>query len=340
MSNLSLPDLVPDPLEEPLDNEVEAMSRIMDGLTVILKGAGGPSNPFRAAHAKAVAIARATFIVPADLPPHLQVGLFAEPGERAAWVRFSNASERRQVDTKMDVRGIAIKVQDRGTEKLIADPGCNDSHDFLLVRGQGLPFGTISDMLEYQLAYNSGQLLRYFASPRVVARLRGTLKAVDRSEDYLGVPFFSIVPYRFGEEAVKYRLEPKQTGNTETLDNPDKYRINIRDALARGEASYDLMVQRRSRPDRQPIEDALVEWTVEDSPPERVATIVLHKQNIEAVGQDELGELMRMNCWHARPEHRPLGGINRVRRVAYFRFGRERLERRGLAPEACDPFEQ
>ena len=66
-----------------------------------------------------------------------------------------------------------------------------------------------------------------------------------------------------------------------------------------------------------PVEDSLVEWTEADSPFRRVALIRIPKQDISAPENLKIAEQLSFTPWHALPEHRPLGSINRARRVIY-----------------------
>jgi hypothetical protein len=60
-----------------------------------------------------------------------------------------------------------------------------------------------------------------------------------------------------------------------------------------------------------------VRWNEKASPFRPVATIDIPAQRFESPEQQKFCEDLSMNPWHAAPEHRPLGGINRVRKVVY-----------------------
>ena len=63
-----------------------------------------------------------------------------------------------------------------------------------------------------------------------------------------------------------------------------------------------------------PIEDPTVEWK---SAWERVATIEIDAQEFDFPERWEWGNKLSFSPWHALEEHRPLGGINRARKVVY-----------------------
>src|SRR6476620_6817859 len=68
-----------------------------------------PTGPLpRFNQGRAAGCVDAEFIVPADLPGELRVGLFANAHTYAARIRFANAST--DTDKEKDVRGMSIKV--------------------------------------------------------------------------------------------------------------------------------------------------------------------------------------------------------------------------------------
>jgi len=77
---------------------------------------------------------------------------------------------------------------------------------------------------------------------------------------------------------------------------------------------YDFLVHRQTDPKKEPIEDPTVEWTTSG---EKVATITIEPQEFSAPEQLEFCENLSFNLWHAREDHRPLGGINRARDPVY-----------------------
>ena len=66
-----------------------------------------------------------------------------------------------------------------------------------------------------------------------------------------------------------------------------------------------------------PIEDASVEWPESESPYRTVAHLLLPRQEIKLLRQQDAYQSLSFSVWHALAAHRPLGGINRVRHRAY-----------------------
>jgi hypothetical protein len=90
----------------------------------------------------------------------------------------------------------------------------------------------------------------------------------------------------------------------------------MRQQVAEGDVYFDFMVQLQTDPIRMPIEDSLTIWDEAQSAFQRVAIIRIPRQDI-APRTFELAENLSFTPWHALPEHRPLGNMNRTRRVVY-----------------------
>ncbi len=65
------------------------------------------------------------------------------------------------------------------------------------------------------------------------------------------------------------------------------------------------------------IEDSTIEWRERDSPFVPVARITIAPQRFDSLDQLAFCENLSFTPWHGLPAHRPLGGINRVRRIIY-----------------------
>ena len=66
-----------------------------------------------------------------------------------------------------------------------------------------------------------------------------------------------------------------------------------------------------------PIEDPSINWKESDSPFITLATINIPIQEFDSEEQVAFCENLSFAPWHALPEHRPLGQLNRLRRHAY-----------------------
>ena len=87
------------------------------------------------------------------------------------------------------------------------------------------------------------------------------------------------------------------------------------------------------------VEKSTVEWKEEDAPFIKVATITIPRQTFATPERDQFGENLSFTPWHALPQHRPLGSINRTRRVVYETISKLRHELNGTLrrePSAFD----
>ena len=91
------------------------------------------------------------------------------------------------------------------------------------------------------------------------------------------------------------------------------------------------MVQVRARPDKQPLENALVAWDTGPSPWQRVATIKVYPQQFTSREQEDLCERTAFNPWNGLEVHKPLGGINRASKDVMHALQQVRLEQKSLA---------
>jgi hypothetical protein len=65
------------------------------------------------------------------------------------------------------------------------------------------------------------------------------------------------------------------------------------------------------------IEDACREWDENEYPFETVAILTIPPQDFDTEQQCTVCERLVFTPWHGIAEHRPLGGINRLRRAVY-----------------------
>ena len=90
--------------------------------------------------------------------------------------------------------------------------------------------------------------------------------------------------------------------------------------LADREAIFDFTVQIQTDPDAMPVEDVTVKW-VEDVLPKPVARCHVTDQDPQTVDPNgdiaQQCESMWFSPWHALAEHRPMGGINGLRKAVY-----------------------
>jgi hypothetical protein len=139
-----------------------------------------------------------------------------------------------------------------------------------------------------------------------------------------GSPYWLGPPGTIGGRAVKYSLVPRFEGTAPPSlpdSRPDDY---LSQALARylrtREAIFEFRVQPQTDPVAMPVEDASAEWDEEVSKPIPVATLTIGLQDVDSPEGRALAEeceAMAFSPWNALAEHRPMGGINRLRQAVY-----------------------
>jgi hypothetical protein len=91
-----------------------------------------------------------------------------------------------------------------------------------------------------------------------------------------------------------------------------------------GEGCFELVVQPQVEGKNMPVEDPTVLWSERDSPFVKVATVTVPPQEFETERQNDFCESLSFSPWHALPAHRPIGGLNRVRKAVYLEDTRYR----------------
>jgi hypothetical protein len=84
------------------------------------------------------------------------------------------------------------------------------------------------------------------------------------------------------------------------------------------------MVQPQVPGRNMPVEDPTVEWSERDSPFVTVAVITMRKREFDADRQNEFYENLSFSPWHTVEAHRPIGGLNRIRKAVNLEDARYR----------------
>jgi hypothetical protein len=299
-----------------------------------------PNKTLRDAHPKQHGLVRAEFRVEPSLPHELRVGLFADPREFQAWIRFSNMSEPPQADFHPDSRGMAIKVMGVEGEKILESERDAKTQDFVLMSTDFFVTKDVAGFADFVAAIEGGTLRligHFLTHPRLLWLF---FRARSRCGSPLEIRYGSTTPYLFGARAVKYSVRPHVASPTPVpaRPDPDYLRLAMMHTLALQEARFDFLVQFQTDAERMPIEDPRVVWDESSSPYVKLATIRIPPQEFDTTVQRELGENMHFTPWHSLPEHRPLGGVNRGRKIIYEEMSRFRQHRNGVPHE--EPIER
>lgn len=281
----------------------------------------------RDVHVKTHGLMRAEFTVLPDLPPELSVGLFAKPATYRAWVRYSNSANEIKSDAKGDIIGMGIKLMGVAGTKLLATEADARTHDFILISAPNFPSRSPGefDALVAAVIGSLWDKLAYFVThPRVAWMLLTTMV---KHANVLQIPYFSAVPYAWGEVAaaptaalaVKYVALPcGPLGDRIPFDPPGDYlRQAAKRQLTQRDVEFDFCVQFQRDEACMPIEDPSRTWALALSPPRRVASLRILQQDFDTPEIDAYGENLSYTPWHCLAEHQPLGGINQARRLIY-----------------------
>lgn len=307
------------PQESMPADEPQLIRSLIEHLKSMMVGANRGRAMRRDVHLKMHAVLTAEFSVEPDLPADLRVGLFAEARSYPAWVRLSNASNMVKPDGSPDIRGMAIKLMGVPGPRLLASQAGETTHDFIVITAPMFPTRDVRQFLGLDKAVVGNlwdKLVFFVTHPKVAWLLFRTFK---RHANPLQLRYFSAVPYAFGDRVAKYGATP-HVGRPDPLpfDPPEnQLRQAAAAQLARGDAVFDFCVQLQTDPRSMPVEDASCLWSEQASPFRKVATLRIPAQAFDTDARNAFGENLSFTPWRCLPEHRPLGGINRARRIVY-----------------------
>jgi catalase len=317
----------------------------------------------RGVHPKSHGCVIGDFVINKELDPEFQVGLFSKPGKKyKSLIRFSNASVRLSPDLENGEngsRGMAIKIFGVNGKVLVSDKG-NNNQDFLMINTPGFAFPNVQS---YQRLTNALLESPSGADPSAaftpasdwidedVVNLKKTVAAIGKIKlktvnNPLEVQYFAAAPSSFGNDRVmKFSAEPCGGEKPQKLfSGTSKVSENyLNEALVSTmnqdkNICIDLKIQvvdiEQVKADRAKndgrgdiIEDATREWDEKEIPFISVAKITIptsQTMDLSSPIQQEC-KLKSFNPWHSHTEHKPLGGINRLRKPVYINSAGNRL---------------
>lgn len=311
----------------------------------------------RDAHAKGHGLLRGELTVYPDLPDELRQGLFAEPSSYPVVARLSSTAGAMRSDQTKGIRGLGIKVIGVSGAKTLPDDD-TAVQDFILVTHREFPFADAAAYLKRgmplaKLLARTPDGVLQFASrifaflgnrilPRVGLQLPMALQLFARpNTPVLGESYFSSSALRYGDYIARFAVVPlsesvKSLSHQVVPHNAgdDAHRDMVVDHFRTGGADYEFQVQLCTDLDAMPVEDASVDWPEELSPHRGVAKLTFPAQNPDTKDRREYGDdVLSFNSWRGLAAHRPLGSINRLKKLVYdassdFRHARNGVERR------------
>jgi hypothetical protein len=277
-------------------------------------------------HAKQHGCVRACFIVDDQLDDDLAVGVFRRGARYDAILRFSNAHETAKPDRKGDGRGLAIKLPTRGN-----DWPCQD---FVLVN---YPVFFLDDLPEYTrfmeiVLDRSSNLLMglrlffFFVPCRLRKAFIFLRIGMSRIRNPLNTTYHSMSAYGLGDHhVVRYIVSPAgEVPPGSGPETPNFLRERMAERLALKDSPdprlptvLDFSVQIRHDPVPEDVEKVSRPWRRPEDRTVHLARIEIPHQKFDAADELCNCENLRFNPWNGLPEHRPLGGMNRIRLLVY-----------------------
>lgn len=285
----------------------------------------GERPAMRDAHAKGHGCVKGTFTVGADVPPALRQGVFAQPHTFKAWIRFSNGAGTPHDDAVGDGRGMAIKLLGVPGKKLLAEEADAQTQDFVMINYPVFFIRNVADYVPFTALSLEGKSAEFFSTH---AHEESIVKAITSMTigNVFDQRYFSMSPYLLGDTYIKFSARPVDcvsgapvlpSATAPPKGDPNYLREGMVKWLDQKDVCFKFAVQPQTDPATQPIEDATVLWDEAKAPFIDVASIRIPRQTFDSDAQQTFCENLSFTPWHALPAHRPVGGINRLRKAVY-----------------------
>jgi hypothetical protein len=150
--------------------------------------------------------------------------------------------------------------------------------------------------------------------------------AAQRIDSPFSASYFSMTPYRLGDDlVVRYAATPAP--NLRTPPAPDRDSPSyLREAMAKtletsgdleAPVIYNFSAQFRAQASADDVEDASRAWQRPQDTTVALGRIEISRQDFEHADRLYDCETLSFNPWRSLPQHRPLGGLNRMRLAVY-----------------------
>jgi hypothetical protein len=338
-----------------LEAENSIFAQIADqvrAVQVLNRDHAGWAHPQRGQHSKIHAgICNAEFQVLPNVPEDFQAG-FLQPGKTyPATVRLSNADGLNRPDDELDLRGIAVRLsfEDREPHDFVFVNApvshVRDAVEFMIVTTalarKGLLPTLAGDILDFLADIQDiagkledhgatdffeslkNHLQSQFTALRMLTILGGQVIRSAGIKSLVVQDYWARPPLKLGEIAVQLKLEhtTRQKLQPES-SGPGLLRDDLQKRLKKKPVVFQVKVQRFVDEETTPIEDTSTEWNEEDSPFVTVAKLVIPSQDLgteEAKANDAQVDALKFSPWNNITDDflRPLGSMNRARRLAY-----------------------
>lgn len=294
--------------------------------------------------------------LPADLPAAGLFAVPGRVFENVD-VRFSNAATLVRPDSAGGIhgsRGMAIKLHDVDGPVIDSEPGGERSQDFLMINQPVFAFANVEDyeVLSRVLVDNKDEAGSFFAerlavpptSPTIPSEKRalqtaGNIKRIQAASVAAGAfqeppaspvdnDYFGAAPFLCGPDHVmRFKVTPVSRSVAVPNVADENYlrkslKARLKPGHPEGEVRFEFKVWIRPASEIQPnvdTEDATLDWKGSEDPAKyvTVAILTIPLQDFDTPEQNQKDEALIFTPWHCLEAHRPLGGINRLRRAVY-----------------------
>jgi len=336
-------------VEHIMDDELQIEAELIETLLGISRRTWHDSGrSFRSVHAKSHALLKAELYVLGDLPPELAQGLFAREATYPVVMRFSTTPGDILPDNVSTPRGLAIKVVGVEGDRM---EGAEDdvTQDFVMTNAKAFQTANgktfLSNLKLLATTTDKATPMKVALSKvmrgaeNVIEAFGGKSAAVrgmggEPRTHPLGETYYTGVPLLYGDYIAKLSVAPVSPELTELTGariDVTHGKTPIRDAMidhfALFGGEWEVRAQLCTDLDSMPVENAAKVWPEEQSPYVTVARIIAEPQTAWSEERSAaIDDGMSFSPWHGLAAHRPLGSINRLRRMAYEASARFRME--------------
>ncbi|MDM0113487.1 hypothetical protein QTI66_15110 [Variovorax sp. J22R133] len=288
----------------------------------------GDGQPHRGFHVKSHAGLEAEFRVLDNLPAAARHGVFREARSFKAWVRLTNGFSSARHDCYPDLLGFAVKLRGVQGTKLMAGQEHADTQDFLALNHAYVPAADAVELMIMSMAAANPltapfKMARRLGVRRALQSLLWTLRWLPRRlllRSIADEHFHGLTPMAIGPHAVKFMWHAQSPATTTPRSlRRNHLRDELKQRLTEGEIRYDFLVQFYVDERKTPI-DGTFAWKPQDAPWVKLAELIIPRCDLDSAETRRTEAWLGMvsfNPWHAIAEHRPIGNVQRGRRVIY-----------------------
>lgn len=293
---------------------------------------------FRDAHPRGTGCVQAKFKVEPELDKRYQTGVFAKPGKTYDTImRFSAALGPAGENTN-DARGLAIKLLGVSGTKLVSDEPEAMTHDFIMINAPTFVSATARDFGGIIKIASDPKNIGPFLKESPISRALQLKALIDMTKfnplngkSLLAHQFFSQVPYLFKSESinspVKFTVRPCTSIDRKLDGSENQLRNDLQGYLQEQDACFEFAYQFYKEGVKGiEVENPTNLWQESQFPFIKFASITIPKQRFVSDEKLRYCDNLSFEPWRALEAHRPLGNINRARRIIYNKLSEFRHE--------------